>query len=445
MSLEFSTIGELAPRLRTGDVSSERLTRACLAQIERLNPSLNAFITVTAEAALDEARTADREIAAGTYRGPLHGIPVSLKDLIDQQGVPTTAASHVRDGHVAAADAPLVTRLREAGAVLVGKTNLHEFAFGTTNEDSAYGPARHPLDPTRSPGGSSGGSAVSVATGMAMASIGTDTGGSIRIPAAACGVVGLKPSLGEVDATGVVPLSWTMDHVGPLCRSVNDAAILLDVLRGTTPRPEATPKPEAITLGVLRGPWFERVDPAVGAAFAATCERLRAAGVTLRDMTIPHAEDTGTIYLHLVLGEAAAYHGTTLEATPEAYQPEVRLRLEMARNVLAEDYVRALRGRAALLAEVDAALTGCDALLLPGLAIPAPPLGTVSLDVGGTDEPIRNAMLRLTQLFNITGHPALTIPCGSTAHGLPVGAQFVGQRDRTGALLQVGRSVEAVV
>src|SRR6185503_17702214 len=195
-------------------------TEQCLAVIRDRNPSLNAFITVFADSARDEARRADDEIAAGRYRGPLHGVPISLKDLIDVEGTPTTAASRVRDGHIANADAPIVTRLREAGAVLIGKNNLHEFALGTTNEDSAFGPARHPLDPARSPGGSSGGSAVSLASGMALASIGTDTGGSIRIPAAACGTVGLKPTWGELPADGVVPLSRTLDHVGPLTLTV---------------------------------------------------------------------------------------------------------------------------------------------------------------------------------------------------------------------------------
>lgn len=440
-----STIAQLAPLIRAGEVSSERLTRDCLDRIEAQNPALNAFITVTAEEAVAQAREADRERAAGTYRGPLHGVPLSLKDLVDVAGVPTTAASHVRDGHIARQDAVVVAHLKAAGAVLVGKCNLHEFAFGTTNEESAYGPARHPLDPTRSPGGSSGGSAISVATGMAYASIGTDTGGSIRIPSAACGLVGLKPSVGDVDATGVVPLSWTLDHVGPLCRSVTDAAILLDGLRGTTPRPEATPRAASLTLGIPRGYLMDRLDPDVATAFGETCDRLRAAGVTLTDVTIPHAGDTGTVYLHIVLAEAAAYHGATLDATPEAYQPDIRLRLEMARYVLAEDYARALHGRQVLTAEVDAAIEGCDALLLPALAIPAPPLGTTAVRLGESDEPIRNAMLRLTQLFNITGHPALTIPCGATPTGLPVGAQLVGARERTSALLQVGRSVEATI
>jgi aspartyl-tRNA(Asn)/glutamyl-tRNA(Gln) amidotransferase subunit A len=226
---------------------------------------------------------------------------------------------------------------------------------------------------------------------------------------------------------------------------VTDAAILLDVLRGTSPRPEATPKPSAVTFGVPRGYLLDRLDTEVGTAFAATCERLREAGVVLRDVTIPHAADTGTIYLHIVLAEAAAYHGPTLDAMPEAYHPDVRLRLEMARYVLAEDYARALRGRAVLTGEVDTALEGLDGLLLPALAIPAPKLGTTAVRLGGSDEPIRNAMLRLTQLFNITGHPALTIPCGTTAEGLPLGAQIVGLRDRTGALLQVGRSVESAI
>ena len=226
------TITELAPKIASGEVSSVALTEACLAEIQARSDELRAFITVCADEAIAHARTADEETRQGVNRGPLHGIPISLKDLIDQRGTPTTAASRVRDGHVAADDAPVTARLRAAGAVLVGKTNLHEFAFGTTSEDSAYGAVRHPLDPSRSPGGSSGGSAVAVATGMSVASVGTDTGGSIRIPSAACGLVGLKPAWNEIPTDGVVPLSWALDHVGPLARSVRDAWILYLVLRG---------------------------------------------------------------------------------------------------------------------------------------------------------------------------------------------------------------------
>jgi aspartyl-tRNA(Asn)/glutamyl-tRNA(Gln) amidotransferase subunit A len=227
-----ATIGALSPRLASGELTSERLTEDALATIATLQPQLNAFITVTADEALAGARAADKDIAGGRYRGPLHGIPISLKDLVDMAGVPTTAASRLREGRVAVRDAPVVSHLRAAGAVFVGKTNLHEFAFGTTNEDSGWGAARHPRDPSRSPGGSSGGSAISVATGMAIASVGTDTGGSVRIPAAACGVVGLKPGWGEIAADGVVPLSRQLDHVGPLARSVDDAALMYRVMRG---------------------------------------------------------------------------------------------------------------------------------------------------------------------------------------------------------------------
>ena len=217
------TIDEFGHRLRARELTAEQVTDACLRRIEEDNPRLNAFILVMADAARHQAREADRELAAGRDRGPLHGVPISIKDLIDVAGTPTTAASRVREGHVATHDAPVIVALREAGAVIIGKTNLHEFAFGTTNEESAFGPARNPHDDSRSPGGSSGGSAASVAAGMALATLGTDTGGSIRIPAAACGIVGLKPRHGEVSTDGVVPLSHRLDHVGPLARTVTDA------------------------------------------------------------------------------------------------------------------------------------------------------------------------------------------------------------------------------
>src|SRR5204863_69907 len=224
------TIGELGRKLRAKELRAVDVVEACLQRIHERNPELNAFILVTAEESRRQAREADRELAAGRDRGPLHGVPLSIKDLFDVRGTPTTAASRVREGHVATQDAPAIGHLREAGAIFIGKTNLHEFALGTTSEDSAFGPVHHPKDPARSPGGSSGGSAVSIADGMACASIGSDTGGSIRIPAAACGVVGLKPSYGEVSTEGVVPLSPTLDHAGPLTRSVADAFLVYRAL-----------------------------------------------------------------------------------------------------------------------------------------------------------------------------------------------------------------------
>lgn len=443
MSAEPRTIAELARALRAREVTAERVTEHSLQQIADRNPSINAFITVLADEALQQARAADRELAAGRDRGPLHGVPISLKDIIDVAGTPTTAASRVRQGHVAREDAEVVKRLRERGAVLVGKTNLHEFALGTTNEDSAYGPVRHPLDANRSPGGSSGGSAASVLAGMAFASIGTDTGGSIRIPSAACGLVGLKPSIDEIPITGVVPLSRTMDHVGPLCRSVEDATMLYAALVAgpDVPAPEGEARDaRGMRVRVLRGYFAALVDPQVASSFDAACERLRGAGVVLEDAEIVHANDVAAIYVHIVLAEAAAYHAKTLDSRPEDYTTNVRLRLEMGRYILAEDYVRALRGRDLLRTEVDAALSGCDALLLPSLAVPATRLGAATVRVGGSDEPVRNITLRLTQLFNVTGHPALSIPCGKTIEGLPIGAQLVGTR--TPELLQTARALE---
>jgi aspartyl-tRNA(Asn)/glutamyl-tRNA(Gln) amidotransferase subunit A len=443
MSAESRTIAELGRAFRAREVTAEAVTEQSLQQIADRNPSINAFITVLADQALADARAADRDLAGGRDRGPLHGVPISLKDILDVAGAPTTAASRVRQGHVAREDAEVVKRLRTAGAVFVGKTNLHEFALGTTNEDSAYGPVRHPLDPNRSPGGSSGGSAASVLADMAFASIGTDTGGSIRIPSAACGLVGLKPEIGEVPTTGIVPLSRTMDHVGPMCRSVEDAAILHEVLvaraKAPTPRPDARDA-RGMRVRVLRGYFSALLDPQVASSFEASCERLRGAGVVLEDAEIPHASDVAAIYVHIVLAEAAAYHAKTLESRPEDYTVNVRLRLEMGRYILAEDYVRALRGRDLLRNEVDAALSGCDALLLPALAVPATRLGAAMVRVGGSDEPVRNITLRLTQLFNVTGHPAISVPCGKTSEGLPIGAQLVGIR--TAELLETALALE---
>ena len=443
MPAEPRTIAALARALHSRELTAGAITEQCLSAIADRNPLLNAFITVRADAAREQARQADGEIAAGRYRGPLHGVPISLKDLIDLDGTTTTAASRVRQGHIATADATVVTRLREAGAVLIGKTNLHEFALGTTNEDSAFGPARHPLDPSRSPGGSSGGSAVSVLADMAFASIGTDTGGSIRIPSAACGLVGLKPTIGEIPTDGVVPLSGTLDHVGPMCRSVEDARIVYDVLRGAPPGQGQQPRDaRGLRLGVLRDYFMALLDPEVATGFESACLRLRQAGVELQDVTVPHAGDIAPIYLHIVLSEAAAYHAKTLDSRPDDYTPNVRQRLEMGRYILAEDYVRALRGRDVLRHEVDAALAGVDGLLLPSLPIPAQTIGVANVRIGGSDEPVRNVTLRLTQLFNLTGHPAITVPCGTTSHGLPIGAQIAGHLSRTPALLDVALAAE---
>ena len=434
---------DVAPLVERREITAEALVRACLDEIAT-NLTLNAFITVLAEDALAQARAADGEIAQGRYRGPLHGIPISIKDLIDLEGVTTTAASRVRIGHRARQDAPVIARLRAAGAIFVGKTNLHEFAFGVTSEDSAFGPVRNPHDPSRSPGGSSGGSAASVAAGMSFASIGTDTGGSIRIPAAACGVVGLKPQIGALSCAGVVPLSPTMDHVGPLARTVADARLLFAVMEGRTEPPPRGPA-APIRLGLPRPYFLERLDADVGHAFEAAVERLVGAGCTVQDVDVPHAHDIAPIYLHISLAEAARYHARALDESPDDYTRPVRLRLELGRYVLAEDYLRALDGRRALCREVDAALAGRDALILPTLPIPAPPLGATTVQIESGPEPVRAALLRLTQLFNMTGHPAISIPCGTTPAGLPCGCQIVGRSGDTLRLLDLAEALEAHV
>ena len=445
MAADPQTIGELSRALKARQTTAEVVVDKCLLRIAERNPTLNAFITVFEDDAREQARAADREIAAGKYRGPLHGIPISLKDLFDVRGAVTTAASRVRDGHIADRDAAAVAALRHAGAVIVGKTNLHEFAFGTTNEDSAFGPARHPLDSNRSPGGSSGGSAAAVADGMCFASMGTDTGGSIRIPAAACGLVGLKPTYAELSTEGVVPLSATLDHIGPICRSVEDAAIIYGTLRGDLRLADPGAHSRPLRLAIPRRYFLDALDPQVAAGFETACERLRESGATLTDVSIPHAGDIVAIYLHIVLPEAAAYHAKTLERRPQDYTANVRIRLEMGRYILGEDYARALSGRELIRRETDSALEGVDGLFLPALAIPAPKIGAPTVRIGGAEEPVRNVMLRCTQAFNITGHPAIALPCGATTEGLPIGAQIVGTYDDTRGLLGVASSVEAAL
>ena len=445
MSAERQTLAEVGRLLESKALTAEAVTEKCLERVTEQNRSLNAFITVLVDEALAQAREADREIAEGRYRGPLHGVPISLKDIIDLRDAPTTAASRVRDGHVARRDATVVSRLRQAGAIFIGKTNLHEFALGTTNEDSAYGPVLHPFDNTRSPGGSSGGSAVSVLAGMSFASIGTDTGGSIRIPSAACGLVGLKATIGELPTDGIVPLSETLDHVGPMCVSVEDTAILYSVLRGASPTPPASRDVRGLRFGVPRAYFLDLIDPQVAARFDDACGQLAAAGAILDDVVIAHTKEIGPIYAHIALAEAAAYHAATLESRPHDYTENVRLRLETGRYILAEDYARAQRGRQVLIREVREAIGGRDGLLLPSMPVPATKLGVPVVSIGGIEETVRNITLRLTQLFNITGHPAISVPCGKTDEGLPVGLQIVGTRNRTPELLSVAAAVEATV
>jgi aspartyl-tRNA(Asn)/glutamyl-tRNA(Gln) amidotransferase subunit A len=363
---------------------------------------------------------------------------------VDIAGKPTTAASNVRRDHIAERDASVVVRLRNAGAVIIGKTNLHEFALGTTSEESSFGAVHNPRDANRSAGGSSGGSAAAVAAGMGRASIGTDTGGSIRIPAACCGIVGLKPSLGEVPADGVVPLSKTFDHVGPLTLSVADAAAMWAVLIGRKAPVVGALNPADIMLGTLGGYFAELLDAYVRAAFESALRRLHAADVAFVEREVGDADAIVDTYADIQLPEASYWHAATLDTCAADYQPGVRDRLLRGRTISAERYLRAMDRREVLTRQVDDALRGCDALLLPTLAIAPPMLGASEVEMdNGETVPVRSAMLRLTQLFNVTGHPAISLPI--RVDGLPVGLQLVGKRGGTAELLAVAQAVESPV
>jgi aspartyl-tRNA(Asn)/glutamyl-tRNA(Gln) amidotransferase subunit A len=416
-----------------------------LARITQMNPTLNAFITVFEGEAMEQARALDAELREGRSRGPLHGRTISVKDLIDVKGFPTTAASRVRDGHVAHADASLVTRLRDAGAVLIGKTNLHEFALGTTSDESAFGPVHNPHDPSRSPGGSSGGSGAAVAAGLGWASIGSDTGGSIRIPASACGVVGLKPTFGEISLVGVVPLSVSLDHVGPLAQTVSDAWAIYDALIAI-PRPSPAPRAiETVRIGTLGGYFLDKLDSGVRASFTEALGRLQQAGASIVEVDLARIPDMQTTYVNVALPEAYAFHAEALTRIPGAFSDSVRGRLEMGGRISLEDYVQAQGDRAFMRDAVDRALSACDVLVLPTLPIPPQMIGATEAIIDGRAEPLRPLTLRLTQLFNLTGHPAISLPCGETPDNLPCGFQIVGRRQHTPELLQVALSCEAIV
>jgi len=432
--------------MRARSLRAADLVERSLEAIERHNGETNAFITVNADHARAEARAADDLFARGIDRGPLQGLPISLKDLIDVAGTVTTAASRVLADRIAPVDATIVSRLRAAGAILIGKTNLHEFALGTTCEDSAFGPVRNPYDPARSPGGSSGGSAVAVATGMGLASIGTDTGGSIRIPAAACGVVGLKATYGEVPADGVIPLSTSLDHVGPLGRSVEDIAVLWAVLTAGRLRPLDPIDPGQLRVLRLTGHFDAPLAPEVRVAFEEALAALEAAGAVVLEGKLERAREILPHYVNCVLPEGAAWHAHYLDSRPGDYTPAVRARFESGRAITAVQYLQAREFCHTLAHDVDAALAGVDAIVLPTLPILAPRLGEaeITIDPALADRsPVRSVMLRQTQPFNMTGHPAISLPVPSA--GLPVGLQIVGRRGETARLLAIAAACEKIV
>jgi aspartyl-tRNA(Asn)/glutamyl-tRNA(Gln) amidotransferase subunit A len=458
--LAYASIGEIARLFRAGTLSPVELTEILLRRIERLTPKLNAYITVTAELARAQAKNAEGELCVARRsksrvdRGLLHGIPISLKDNICTAGVRTTAGSRILGGFFPESDAPVVTRLKHAGAVLLGKTNLHEFAYGVTTNNPHYGAARNPWDISRIPGGSSGGSAAAVAAGLGYGSIGTDTGGSIRIPAALCGVVGLKPTIHRVDVRGVIPLSPSLDCVGPLARSAEDAAILFHALlaKGALRLARASSQKSAaqtlkklnkIRFGLPREFFFDVTSAEVGKAFENSLRWVRKFGAKTEDVSIPLLNDSERAGNRIGWAEATHYHQQSawFPGRAKEYSEDVRARLEAGTRVTATEYLEALDQQKNFIEQLRAAMESAkiDALIVPTTPIAAPLIGEESARVAGAEHPTRALLLRLNRPANLAGVPAISVPCGFTPAGLPMGVQFIGAVNSEELLLEIAR------
>jgi aspartyl-tRNA(Asn)/glutamyl-tRNA(Gln) amidotransferase subunit A len=451
------SIAEAGERIRRRALSPVELTRAYLDQIQARNADGRYYLTVLHDAALAAARTAEQEIGSGKYRGPLHGIPVALKDLVMTRGVRTTCGSRILKDWVPETDATVAARLAAAGAVLLGKLNMHEFAYGPTGVNPHYGTPSNPWGADRMPGGSSSGSGAAVAAGLCAGALGTDTGGSIRIPASLCGIVGLKPTYGRVSRAGVVPLAWSLDHIGPMTRTVEDAALLLQALAGHDPADPSTAAvpvpdycrgldgdPRTLRVGLVRELFFDRLDPEVRAAVEAAARALAGLGVQVEEVRLPRIHHAAPATFAIITAESMAYHEPYLRTRASEYGADVRARLLTGQFVLATQYLKAQRARQVLRAEVDGVLRGVDALLFPTTPIPAPRLEEREVAVDGVTDDVRAWLTRCTRPINLTGHPALSVPCGLTTGGLPIGLQLVGRQFDEATVLRLGHAYEAV-
>jgi aspartyl-tRNA(Asn)/glutamyl-tRNA(Gln) amidotransferase subunit A len=446
---DFNAISDLAPRLRRREISPVEVTQGCLARIEKLNPPLNAFITLIAKSALAEASRAEAEILRGDWRGALHGVPVALKDLIDTAGVRTTAASALYEDRVPDHDAEVVRRLRQAGAVILGKNNLHECAYGGSSLISYFGDVHNPWDVGRIAGGSSGGSAAAVAAGMTCAAIGTDTAGSVREPAGLCGCVGIKPTYGRVSSRGVIPLCLSLDHVGPLTTTVEDAAIVLQAIAGydsgdiTSVDVPVTDYvsglgegAQSVRVGVPRRYFYDDLDAEVASAVELALRGIQSLGAQLREVQLEVPTDR-----RLQMAEAYAFHAENVAKSPELYLPETLRRIRAGEAVSAGEYIQRRRELAEARRSIRAAFADVDVLVTPTMPMPAPAIA----DLKAAPDSLRPAELKLlrnTRPFNVWGVPAISVPCGFTSSGLPIGLQIAGPHWREDVVLRVAHAYE---
>lgn len=448
------TIREAAEALRQRRFTSLELATAALGRIERFNPTLQAFITVTAEQALTQARQADAELASGRDRGPLHGIPIAVKDLFYTRGVRTTAGSPVYRNLIPDHDAFVVARLEAAGAVMLGKLNMHELAYGITSANPHFGAVRNPWNPKHSPGGSSGGSGAAVAAGIVYAALGTDTGGSIRIPASFCGTVGLKPTYGRVSRHGVLPLSWSLDHVGPLTRSVRDAALLLNAIAGhdcgdaTSSRhpvvdfvPEEGCSIHGLRVGFPESFFFDRLDPGVELCVRGAIARAESLGAQVKPVKVPDMAAMNVAGRMILLCEASALMEPHLGDRSQ-FGPDVLALLDQGRLLPATDYIHAQRLRSRMQREFAQVWSTVDCLVTPTTPNTAPRAGENTVKLGGREEDVRLATTRLVRSINLLGLPALSMPCGLSSNGLPVGLQIIGPPFEESLILRVGAAME---
>ena len=442
--LIWTSLADLAALVRAGTISTTELVEAFATRIAAFEPRLNAFITPT----LDDARSA----AQSATSGALAGVPIGLKDLIDTAGIRTTCGSRIFGERVPERDAICWIRLKSAGAVLLGKLNTHEFAAGATNENPAFGDAHNPWNTARVTGGSSGGSGAAVAAALVSAALGTDTGGSIRIPAACCGVVGLKPTYGTVSTAGVQPLAWSLDHVGPLARSVHDAALLVDVLTDRTgsqtcdaaARAGAAHGMASMRIGVPYGWIRDDIQPAVRDAFENALSQMRQLGAETVEVAMPDARELSLVNRAIAYAEASTWHEHLLRERAGEYGANVRPRQEAGRFILASQYLKAQRLRTRFCRMVARMWQHVDLIATPTLPITAPPIGTRRITFpGGRTEGTQAALIRFVAPINLLGIPALTVPCGFDPEGLPVGLQFIAPAGAEALLCYVGAAYEA--